>query len=218
MRIEFFSNHRFGGLAISLVFVLFVFSFIQETPIYEESGLLSLNLLLYFSLHALFKGLLDSKALLTLGSLAFLCSVLSYLTTSQSVDVIYLLLTAVFYMVVIFLLFRRIFYDSHVTSDLVTGAACIYLLLGITFGLLFTLVDYTLPHSFNTSGQGALFDHMRHFFYYSFVTLATVGYGDILPTTPQSQFLSIAEAVISQLYLTIMVARLVGLHTMARDS
>ena len=57
-----------------------------------------------------------------------------------------------------------------------------------------------------------LVDVQRDLFYYSYVTLATLGYGDINPVSPQARSLAITEAIVGQLYLVVMVAGLVGLR------
>ena len=61
-------------------------------------------------------------------------------------------------------------------------------------------------------GIGKLGDDLWNFYYYSFVTLTTMGYGDILAITKSARALSILEAITGQLYLAIMISRLVGLH------
>ena len=55
-------------------------------------------------------------------------------------------------------------------------------------------------------------DQRTHLLYFSFVTLTTLGYGDITPLTPVSGNFAILEATVGQLYLTVLVARLVGMH------
>lgn len=101
--------------------------------------------------------------------------------------------------------------QREVTRDLVAGALCVYLLLGLSWAFAFALLEFLHPGSFRmpTQEQGhGLFDMI----YYSLVTLTTVGYGDITPVTPPARGLSTVEAVVGQFYLTVLVARLVGLR------
>jgi hypothetical protein len=114
----------------------------------------------------------------------------------------------------------RVVRDRVVTFDTVAGAACAYFLLGVVWGELFLLVDRWRPGSFAipagwTAGPGR--DLRSALMYFSFATLTTVGYGDIHPTDPAAGSLCVAEALIGQLYLAIMIARMVGLHTSQRQ-
>jgi len=104
---------------------------------------------------------------------------------------------------------------GKVTRDKIAGAICVYLLLGMVWAFVYTLLGHTQPGAFRIPeevmlgmGQGSQYT----FFYYSFVTLTTLGYGDITPTTPFAQTLAWLEATIGQLYMAILIARLVGLH------
>jgi hypothetical protein len=60
-------------------------------------------------------------------------------------------------------------------------------------------------------------DSIHLYLYYSYTTLTTLGYGDITPTSPPAQSLSSLEAIVGQFYLTILVARLVGLHLTSKN-
>ena len=118
-------------------------------------------------------------------------------------------------MAVIIFAIRQIFSNSQVNFNVLLESASIYLLIGILFSFAFTLVDYLVPHSFtgltedHLHGNSALFSS---FLYYSFVTLTTLGYGDITPLSQLARSLSIIEAITAQLFVTIFMARLVGLH------
>jgi hypothetical protein len=88
-----------------------------------------------------------------------------------------------------------------------------YLLAGIFFGVFYWVIEHTWADSFAILGEGA----QGHFsltsaIYYSFVTLATLGYGDIVPRSEVARGLAIVEAVAGQLYLAVMIARLVSLY------
>ncbi len=106
-----------------------------------------------------------------------------------------------------------IFIYSHkeVTRDLIVGAAVVYLLMALMWTFIFVVVETLHPGSFNIP-EGQNMEATRYFLYYSFVTLTTLGYGDITPATSLARSLCILEAVIGQLYLVVQVAWLVGVH------
>jgi hypothetical protein len=109
---------------------------------------------------------------------------------------------------------------DRVTHDTILGGICVYLLIGLFFQSAFGIVEVLHPGSFQTGGvavsdlPGADRAHGRYptLIYYSFVTLTTVGFGDITPTWSLAQSLSTIEAVVGQLYLAILVASLVGMR------
>ncbi|MGD9330639.1 MAG: potassium channel family protein [Desulfobacterales bacterium] len=96
---------------------------------------------------------------------------------------------------------------GRVDHEKVAAAVCAYLLLGVVWADLFELVNILIPVSFNSTLLSA-----KDFLYYSFVTLSTLGYGDITPVKGPAQALAYTEALVGQLYLTVLVARLVGLY------
>ena len=96
-----------------------------------------------------------------------------------------------------------------VTIHRIQGAVAAYLLLGILWAYAYALVAHLRPGAF--SGPVSPADGPRAFFYFSFVTLTTVGYGDVLPVHPAARSLAMLEAVTGPLYLAILVSRLVSL-------
>jgi voltage-gated potassium channel len=100
--------------------------------------------------------------------------------------------------------------EARVDANLISGAIAVYLLVAVCFSFVYQLI-YTLdPHSF----KGLMGGTQVHteFTYFSFVTLTTLGYGDITPLTRVGGSFATLEAIIGQLYLTVLVARLVGMH------
>lgn len=103
----------------------------------------------------------------------------------------------------------------EITLDTVFGAICGYLLLGVAWGVLYSLIDYVEPSAFRLNEDLAARavspgERINLFLYFSFVTLATLGYGDITPVAVSARTLAWLEAVIGQLYLAVLVAGLVG--------
>ncbi len=100
-------------------------------------------------------------------------------------------------------------------GDTLFGAVCGYLLLGIIWSLLYLAVETTSQGSFSVPAQAAadtanVQPSRGDLSYYSFITLTTVGYGDITPTKPLVRTLAWMEAVAGQFYLAVLVAGLVG--------
>ena len=107
----------------------------------------------------------------------------------------------------------QVFGPGAVTPHRVRGAIAVYLLLGGMWSLLYHIVALAVPHSFHlTEGLvdgGAV--NQRLLTYFSFVTLTTTGFGDIIPVHPLTRTLAMFEALAGQLYLVITLARLVSL-------
>ena len=123
---------------------------------------------------------------------------------------------------VVYSLLRFLFVTRDVSLDTIYGGVAVYAILGILWGMLYVAIELAAPGSFLQSGRPVrLVDSssgLVSLLYYSFVTLTTLGYGDVVPMTASARILSAAEAVSGQLYLAVLVARLVGLHISAARS
>jgi hypothetical protein len=99
--------------------------------------------------------------------------------------------------------------SGPITFHRIQGAVAAYVLLGVIWAYAYSLVELLRPGAI--SGPVSPAEGPRAFFYFSFVTLATVGYGDVLPVHPVARSLATLEAVTGTLYVAILVARLVSL-------
>jgi len=117
---------------------------------------------------------------------------------------------AIFFCVTLVSLLSHIRRAKEVTADLIMGAASTYFLMGLFWAFIFFFIETVSPGSFRLEGSGA--DMESQLIYYSFVTLTTVGYGDITAASMIARSYSVLETVTGQLYLTVLVAGLVGLH------
>jgi len=131
-----------------------------------------------------------------------------------------LMLEIIFFAITTTTILIHVLQYKKVTADKIYGAICGYLLIGIIWALMYTTVENMYPGSFlfinGVTGphhfQSLHRFYFSYFLYYSFVTLTTLGYGDILPLTAVTRILSSIQAVIGQLYVAVLIARLVGLH------
>lgn len=115
-------------------------------------------------------------------------------------------------------LLRGIYARSVVTAESVSASLTVYLLIGTIWANAYALAEYLSPGSFyGLSGEGIVVAR-RELFYYSFVTLTTVGYGDIGPTGEVARSLAISEAIVGQFYLVVLVASLVGMFLSQRSN
>jgi hypothetical protein len=138
---------------------------------------------------------------------------------STRVEVVRHLLLIAFLGYVICVMLRAIFDGREVTFNTVCASLCIYLLLGVVWALAYSVDDVLDPAAFTGTVDGSkhpgwlrLVRGETTVLYFSFATLTTLGYGDIVPTSPISRMLATIEAITGQLYLAVLVARLVGMH------
>jgi hypothetical protein len=112
------------------------------------------------------------------------------------------------------LVLRKVFAARLVDYETIAASLCVYMLIGVLWALLYSLVDTLQPGSFTS--VGSTLDYPSGGFstaiYFSFVTLTTLGYGDVSPLSEPARFLAILEAILGQLFLVVLVARLVGLN------
>ena len=117
------------------------------------------------------------------------------------------------------LILRRILLDTtRVSVDAINGAICVYLMMGLGWAQAYTLLTVIEPASFSFNGN--IIETTAHafdrFIGFSFITLTTLGYGNVVPLTPRADALAIAEAITGQLYLAVLLARLVALEIAGR--
>jgi voltage-gated potassium channel Kch len=126
------------------------------------------------------------------------------------VDIAYMLFLLCFYVAAIRLVGREVLLTGSVDLNKVIGSIALYFMLGLFFSALFTLLLHFSPDALRGLEVNRPLDQISSTVYFSFVTLTTLGYGDISPATPLARFLVILESVTGMFYLAMIVASLVG--------
>jgi hypothetical protein len=103
----------------------------------------------------------------------------------------------------------KIFFEQKITTDTIRGGVAVYFLIGILWALLYSLLLLFDSQSFSIEPPIVFIDLL----YFSFTTLSTLGYGDIAPLSGVARNLAVLEAIFGQLYIAILIARIVGLHS-----
>jgi hypothetical protein len=109
---------------------------------------------------------------------------------------------------------RFILRAPRVTAQVLEAGISTYLVFGLLWTLAYMLIGRLDPAAFTFSGDGA--SHSMDSFnalYYSFVTLTTMGYGDIVPVSRAARMLAVSEATTGVMYMSILIARLVGMYS-----
>lgn len=158
----------------------------------------------------------------------FVANVATYLFPTREAVLASCLLDLVLLVFVTTIVLSHVVEEGTVGADRIFGAICGYLLIGLTWALIYGALDLVQPGSFDLGETPAMpitagadpaphFADMDPMLYYSLVTLSTLGYGDIVAVTRAARSLSALEAIVGQLYMAVVVARLIGLHIMARN-
>jgi hypothetical protein len=134
-----------------------------------------------------------------------------YLVRSDVMFLIGRICGVLFIAFTIFHILRSIFREQDVSKDTIAGAAAVYMLFALMWSFLYGVLDLVEPGSFAISAAQTLGER-NIFLYYSFVTITTLGYGDITPVTYIATSLAVLEAVVGQLFLVVLVAWLVGMY------
>jgi len=203
-------------LLLALLMLLVVAPFFPARP--AGFATLDLVLLLAFcaAIHSCVQGRLHRAVAISLALATWLSRALGELVDLSPLLAAYPMLGVAFLLYAATLLGQSVFGRKQmaITLDTLCGAINVYLLLGLAWGFAYTALERFAPGSFSDSAHATPLQ-LQTLLNFSFVTLTTLGYGNVVPATDRASSLAAAEAIVGQLYLTILVARLVGMHLAA---
>jgi hypothetical protein len=126
----------------------------------------------------------------------------------ETLDILTGTMHALVFIVLFVKLLHFLFKAKKVSSDHVKGGVAAYFLMGILWGLFYRIALYFDPGAFTFANH-----REGNLLYFSYVTLATLGYGDIVPASRVTQMMAVMEAMLGQVFLAVFITRLIGLYT-----
>jgi voltage-gated potassium channel Kch len=216
-------KNNFVYLTVSLVILLLVAALVDQFPVPLGQHLVQALTILTLASGVI--GLRDSSLQFKTG-IGLIASVAVIVLLGVLLDVTglhyaHLLILISFYTWATWLAARQVLFTGLIDTNKIVGAICIYLLMGLIWALSYLLIAQAMPDAFNGLEQLPWYENFSDVAYYSYVTLTTLGYGDISPVAPVARFLVYMEAIVGVFYMAILVASLVGIRSsevQARDS
>ena len=204
-----FNNYLLVGILLITIFIIPLFPAEWLRLLYK----LFYSLIFFVSALSLKQA---RKVMLIIAMGSFIIMWLSELLHMPLLEPVSELIVALFFIIIVIKLLIQIAGRKEVDSVVILESISGYLLMGVMFTFLCVFVSLIDPSSFYFPGEGS--PNISDLMYFSFVSLTTLGYGDILPVLPQARTLAMLIAVSGQLYLTIVIAILVGKFLVSRSN
>jgi hypothetical protein len=217
VRILFVITNNYAFLLVGLIFLFLLIPSLRmfpelrgDTLFMRVAILLGFSAMMQIGIWSLQKRKRIFRLGMGLSTMSLMLAVVAYFHRSRTADVSESLVVLLFSIVSAFVTARDVFKGNRIDRNMLYGAVCVYLLIGLIWAILYKLVIEFWPPGFTgleVDGGTIDFDNLL---YFSFVTLASLGYGDITPVAPLARTLAYFEVVTGQFYIAIMVAGLVS--------
>ena len=135
-----------------------------------------------------------------------------------NLDIVGLLTILAFLVIATWRAAAQVLFSGKISTNQIIGSICIFLLLGLIWAFIYLLLIEIFGPAFNGIEVQQWTDNFSTAIYYSYITLTTVGYGEISPNMPIARFFAFSEAICGQFYMAIIVASLVGAKMSQTDS
>jgi len=210
------SNNRFFYFVNSFILLIMVLPFVSNL---ESKPLITTILISIWIVVGIFSSELSSEKI----KIARILGILTLMSTWLFYFMPHIKWTSVFSVIVTCLFFGSIIIGSikdlmkseKVSINLVSAAITVYIMIGFLGAMICRAMQIINPSAFYL---GDMKTDMATFLYFSFITITTVGYGDLLPQTVPAQFLAMYLAIIGQLYLAVVMSIIIGKYLHAKHS
>ncbi|MGB5585130.1 MAG: potassium channel family protein [Gammaproteobacteria bacterium] len=207
-------NNNFAYLTVSLVVLLLVAALVDQFSLRYGQQLVQA-----FTVITLLSGTIgfrNSRLRFRAGMGGVVAVVmvvlLGILLDESGMHYLHLAILTGFYLWATWVAATQVLFSGQIDRNKIIGAICIYLLLGLIWALLYLAIAQAVPGAFNGLEQAPWYENFSAVAYYSYVTLTTLGYGDISPVVPVARFLVFMEAIAGVFYMATLVASLISIR------
>ena len=207
---------NFSYLLFSLFFLLLSSAIVDQ---FFARSLLGQSLVIAFTVISMAIGVWSLRSsryafntAIGLVATTILISTIVIMLDKAELAFIHLLLMLCFFIVTLKLAAQQALFSGKVTLNSIIGSICIFLLLGLIWVMLYLIVAEFIPNAFAGIEVLAWQENLPDMIYFSFVTLTTLGFGDLLPISPIARFLVYVEAIVGVFYMAIVVSSLVSVR------
>ena len=215
--------HRFAVLFVLLLCVILIPPYFENAPWIGSFGRWLFTLVLLWALYTV----AGSRRVLILAALVLIPTLAStwLADPGQEIYLAYIdnITNIIYFTLICAFLGEYILTNRRVTLEIIFAAMCLYMMLAILWAAIYTNLELYYNNAFTFNGQfagdagidrGSIFSQM---IYFSFITLSTLGYGDVLPVHKVSQSWAGVEAMMGQFFIAIVIARLVSVYTVEEE-
>ncbi len=214
MKKKISEKDNFTYLLVSLIFLLFSSACVDEFMTDTGLGQYFVVALTIISMSIGVWSIRSSRFAFNTGlglvvGVIVIALIVSILDLAQ-LEFVHILFMLVFFIITVKMASEQALFSGEVTSNSIIGSICIFLLLGLIWVMLYLLADEFITNAFSGIEPASWHINFPDFIYFSFVTLTTLGFGDVLPLSPLVRFLVYMESVVGVFYMAIVVSSLVG--------
>lgn len=226
---------RFTHLLVGLLSLFLLYPFLRDTYFGVRMVDAFLSLILVAAVFSVARRREHRYGVIGLAAVTLAVNWVTYGVAARGLEFAAYAAYVAFFATIAVIVLRHAVAAGRVTFDKISAAVCVYLCIGLIWAHLFAMIELASPGAFHQPMQAAvaaqasdgavpeggsdegtprsaMVNTRSPFLYYSFVTLSTLGYGDITPVSPPARALSALESLVGQIYLAVLIARLVGLH------
>jgi hypothetical protein len=203
-------NYRALFLLASLLLFILILPFFETSMLGTVLVMAFFTLVLLSGIYAVSYDMKAVKMGLLLAIPAFLSMWGEVFQPNKILELFGYVFLALFLIYTLFMVLRKVLSTSYVTINEIYGAISVYIMLGLTFAQFYGLIYEVAPDSFKFQYGTAT---VSSFLYFSFATLTTVGFGDILATIPAARSVVIIEMITGMMYVAVLIGKLIGANT-----
>jgi len=206
--IKLLSDHSHITLIVSILLLIFFSPYYRDAPLSNYFNFIFLSFILISAILTLKKSSDMLKVVKRAGYLIVILTLITAITENSYLELVNRILFLLFFILVAINLLLGIIRSREVDADLIYSAVAVYVLFGFCGAVLAAVIMFFEPTAFSLNSTYS--SQFHQFLYFSFITITSTGYGDILPITPLARTHAMLLALFGQLYLTVIIGILIG--------